>query len=76
MKTTIDLPDELMRRIKQRAVEHDQKFKDTIAQLLEIGLANTAAHTNRMSMPKPVQLKQQGALTIADIEAAIAAGRE
>ena len=76
MKTTIELPDELMRRIKRRAVEHDQKLKDTIAQLLEIGLANRAVHTTRMRMPKPVQLKQQGLLTITDIEAAIADGRE
>jgi hypothetical protein len=29
-----------------------------------------------MRMPKPVQLKQQGLLTITDIEAAIADGRE
>jgi len=76
MKTTIELPDELARRIKRRAVERDQKLKDTIAQLLEIGLANAPNPTTRMSIPKPVQLKEHGLLTIAAIEAAIADGRK
>ena len=76
MKTTIELPDELMRRIKLRAVEHDQKLKDTIAQLLEAGLANTPDRAARKSPPKPVRLKRHGPLTITDIEAAIANGRE
>jgi hypothetical protein len=76
MKTTIELPDELARRIKRRAVERDQKLKDTIAQLLEIGLANAPDHTTRISIPKPVQLKKHGPLTIADIETAISDGRE
>jgi hypothetical protein len=76
MKTTIELPDELAHRIKLLAVERDQKLKDTIAQLLEIGLANAPNHTTRMSIPKPVQLKEHGLLTIADIEAAISDGRE
>lgn len=76
MKTTIELPDELARRIKLRAVERDQKLKDTIAQLLEIGLANAPDHKIRRSIPKPVQLKSQKPLTIDDIEAAISDGRE
>lgn len=76
MKTTIELPDALVRRIKLHAVERDQKLKDTIAQLLEVGLANTPDRAARKSMPKPVRLKQHGPLTITDIEAAIANGRE
>ncbi|GMR22049.1 MAG: antitoxin VapB41 [Acidobacteriota bacterium] len=38
MKTTLDLPDELMRAIKIRAVEEDRKLKDEIADLLRRGL--------------------------------------
>ena len=39
MKTTLDLPDDLMRAVKIRAVEEDKKLKDTIADLLRRGLA-------------------------------------
>jgi hypothetical protein len=28
MKTTLELPDELMRRVKMRAVQRNQKLKD------------------------------------------------
>ncbi len=39
MKTTIDLPDELMRSIKVRAAREDRKLKDLIPELLRKGLA-------------------------------------
>ena len=42
MKTTLDLPDELMRTVKIRAVEEDRKLKDMIAELLRRGLADEA----------------------------------
>jgi hypothetical protein len=38
MKTTLDLPDDLMRAIKIRAVEENRKLKDMIADLLRRGL--------------------------------------
>jgi hypothetical protein len=38
MKTTLDLPDDLMRAVKIRAVEENRKLKDTIADLLRRGL--------------------------------------
>ena len=76
MKTTLDLPDELARRIKMRAVARNQKLKDTIAQLLELGLANAPEQDRRTRAPKPIRLKKHGPLTIDDIEAAIAVGRD
>lgn len=76
MKTTLELPDELARRIKIRAVKRDQKLKDAIAQLLELGLANVPEDKVPARAPKPIRLKRQGLLTINDIEAAIAAGRD
>ena len=76
MKTTLELPDELARRIKMRAVERNQKLKDTIAQLLELGLARAPKNEAPARAPRPVQLKKHGPLTINDIEAAIAAGRD
>ncbi len=38
MKTTLDLPDELMRTVKIRAVREDRKLKDMVALLLRCGL--------------------------------------
>ncbi|MGH3633046.1 antitoxin [Mycobacterium sp.] len=39
MKTTLDLPDELMRAIKVRAAQQDRKIKDVVAELLRRGLS-------------------------------------
>lgn len=39
MKTTLDLPDDLMRRVKIRAAQENRKLKDVIADLLQRGLA-------------------------------------
>lgn len=76
MKTTLELPDSLMQRIKIRAAERNQKLKDTIAQLLELGLTNAPKQKAPKRAPRPVQLKKQGPLTINDIETAIANGRD
>jgi len=39
MKTTLDLPDPLMRRVKIRAATRGRKLKEEIADLLEKGMA-------------------------------------
>ena len=75
MKTTLELPDGLMQRVKLRAVRRNQKLKDAIAQLLELGMAASPDVKKLPVAPKPVRLKG-GLLDIEDIEAAIAAGRE
>jgi hypothetical protein len=55
MKTTLDLPDELMREVKLRAVEENRKLKDMVADLLRIDLAQkpTGAPVirNRVKLP-------------------------
>lgn len=76
MKTTLELPDELARRVKVRAAQRNQKLKDVVAQLLEIGLANAPEARAPVRAPKPVRLKRAGPLDIDRIEAAIAAGRD
>ena len=76
MKTTLELPDDLARRIKIRAAERNQKLKEVIAQLLELGLASAPNSEPRCRAPRPVKLKKHGQLLIHDIEAAIAAGRD
>jgi hypothetical protein len=75
MKTTLELPDGLMQRVKLRAVHRNQKLKDVIAQLLEIGMAASPDAEKKLRVPKPVRLNG-GRLNIEAIEAAIGAGRE
>lgn len=75
VKTTLELPDDLMRRIKLRAVHRNRKLKDEIRHLLEAGMASTAAPEAPVTPPKPVRLRSARPLTTRDIEAAIASGR-
>ena len=74
MKTTLDLPDDLMRQVKIRAVHEQKKLKDTIADLLRKGIAADKAAA--VELPKPVKLRGGFKPTTEDIEAAIAAGRD
>jgi len=39
MKTTLDLPDDLMREVKIRAVRENRRLKDAVADLLRRGLS-------------------------------------
>jgi hypothetical protein len=75
MKTTLELPDGLMQRVKLRAVHRNQKLKDAIAQLLELGMAASTDADKPRRAPKPVRLKGVR-LDIGSIEAAIAADRD
>jgi hypothetical protein len=76
MKTTLEIPDALMKRVKLRAVRRGQKLKDAITQLLEQGMAATSDSDEPRRAPKPVRLKGGGMLTLRDIESAIDSGRE
>ena len=54
MKTTLDLPDDLMRTIKVRAAREDRKLKDLVEELLRRGLtaeAPQAAVRHRVKLP-------------------------
>ncbi len=48
MKTTLDLPDDLMRAIKIRAVEENRKLKDAMADLLRRGLSQKPAASTKV----------------------------
>jgi plasmid stability protein len=74
MKTTLDLPDDLMHAVKIRAVHEHKKLKDTIAELLRKGIV--ASKTRSAKAPKPVKLRGGFTPSTEDIEAAIAWGRE
>lgn len=76
MKTTLELPDDLLRRIKLRAVHRRRKLKEEIAQLLEAGMAQAGEAEAPKKAPKPVRLRGGRPLTARAIEDAIAAGRD
>lgn len=42
MKTTLDLPDDLVRKVKLHALDRGQKLKEAVAELLRMGLAAPA----------------------------------
>jgi plasmid stability protein len=74
MKTTLDLPDDLMRAVKIRAVHERKKLKDAIAEFIRKGMAADKVRSTKL--PKPVKLRGGFKPTTEDIEAAIAWGRE
>jgi plasmid stability protein len=74
MKTTLELPDELMREVKIRAVHEHKKLKDTVAELIRKGIAADKSRTAKP--PKPVKLRRGFIPTAEDIKAAMAWGRE
>lgn len=71
MKTTLDLPDHLMKRVKIRAIHERKKLKDAIAEFIERGMKRTKS----AKLPRPVKLRG-GPITTDEIEAAIDWGRE
>jgi plasmid stability protein len=42
MKTTLEIPDDLMRTIKVRAAQSNRRLKDVVAELLEKGISAPA----------------------------------
>jgi plasmid stability protein len=63
MKTTLDLPDDLLRAIKIRAAEENRKLKDMIADLLRRSLAQRAdlPSTERQQVELPLVRCAHGA---------------
>lgn len=76
MKTTLELPDALLQRIKLRAVHRKRRLKDEVAALLEAGLAHAPRSEAPRKPPRPVRLRGRRPLTLREIESAIEAGRE
>lgn len=56
MRTTLDLPDALMREVKIRAAQRDQKLKEVVEELLRLGLGHVEAKlssSKSVSAPSP-----------------------
>jgi len=54
MRTTLDLPDDLMREVKIRAVKENRKLKEAIADLLRRGLSQRRSERgvrHRVTLP-------------------------
>jgi len=54
MKTTIELPDDLVRELKIHAVREGRKFKDVVAEFLRAGLRRPPSPeepSHRVSLP-------------------------
>ncbi|MBE2283358.1 MAG: antitoxin [Prosthecobacter sp.] len=66
MKTTLELPGDLVREVKLRAVHEGRKLKDTVADLLRRGLAarktNRAPKSSRVKLPL-IQCRKAAVLT-------------
>lgn len=75
MKTTVELPDDLVRRVKVRAAEDNRKLKELLAELIERGLASIDGARRARRLPKPLRVGD-APLGIDEIESAIAEGRD
>jgi predicted transcriptional regulator len=75
MKATIELPDDLLQRVKIIAIQEHRRFKDMIAEVLEVGLAQRTSNNQKYKLPKPLKLRNGFIPTTEDIERAIAEGR-
>jgi plasmid stability protein len=60
MKTTLDLPDALVKQVKLRAVREGRKLKDLVADLLRKGLAATANEKTNIQSPSIIVDKKTG----------------
>lgn len=49
MKTTIELPDELMRAVKVRAASENRRLKDVLADVIRRGLVHSSPSTGPLS---------------------------
>jgi hypothetical protein len=74
MKMTVELPDQLFRTMKIRAVHEHKKLKDVATELIERGLRSEPR--KHVELPKPLKLRGGFVPTTEDIEAAIAEDRD
>ena len=60
MKTTFDLPPELVRELKLRAVHEGRKLKDVAADLLKRGLAGPETTTKSRPAKPEIEIQASG----------------
>jgi plasmid stability protein len=61
MKTTLDLPDELIRAAKLRAVSQGRTLRDLVSEYLRLGLGmNEKPSVNAQLVPSTIELNGRG----------------
>src|ERR1700704_6222045 len=63
MKMTLELPDDLAKRVKLRAVHEDQKLKDMVAELLRRGLSAVSSGLPTLVKADKAMLKRRREIT-------------
>jgi hypothetical protein len=63
MKTTVQLPDDLVKEVKLRALHEGKKLKDAVADLLWKGLASGTAGSRTVAKPDKAMLKRRKEIT-------------
>jgi hypothetical protein len=63
MKTTLDLPDDLVKEVKLRAVHEGKKLKDAVAELLRKGLAAGSGPSRTAVKTDKAMLKRRKEMT-------------
>ncbi len=69
MKTTLELPDELMRKLKVRAAATDRKLKDTVEEVIRRGLEvadSASAHDRLQTLKSRLRFHADGSITNPD----------
>lgn len=69
MKITLDLPDDLLRTMKIRAVQEGRKFKDVAAEIFRSGLAQPRPTENPAPRQRVCCMKRAG-LTLGSVRTA------
>jgi plasmid stability protein len=70
-----NIPDELHERLRARARTNHRSVTQEAILIVRAGLASTGAKRAPIKLPQPIRLKG-GPLTVEQIEAAIAEGRD
>ena len=73
MKTTLELPDDLVREVKLRALDENRRFKDVVAELMRKGL--NADHAPSQPAPK-TQVRKHRLTGLPVVECRSAAKRD
>ena len=69
MKTTLELPDDLIRKLRVRVAENDRRLKDVVTDLIELGLE--ASNSSRAPDPlhawlNKLETRADGSITNPD----------
>ncbi|SRR5260370_36489715 len=75
MKTTLDLPDALVKQVKLRALQDGQKLKDAVADLLRKGLS-VAMNTEPYALAPVVTTDTKTGLPLIECKQAASAQEE